>query len=732
MFAVAKRRQNLTVLLSRGYRSVADRYGYRPSIRAEKLKLPTDEAIEAQRNNPQLQRFINAYRTYGHRISRLNPLITARSSVTMTEEQKKSLFNKGELDQLRYGFSEDTAEIECSNLLNQTQATKPTTVKSLKATLESIYCGTLAMEFDHVRPRSETEYFWLASQFEKEYTPISDSESARYARLMLESQAFDHFVGTKFPTTKRYGGEGAESMLVFIDALLNEAADSKVKELLIGMPHRGRLNLLACMLQYPTSVIFRKIKGLPEFNSKYNGAMCGDVLSHLFHSTEIQVPLNYGDFEEISTQTKHGVKVCLLPNPSHLEAVYPVTLGKARAKLCRNGAGDYGQASDDRPGDGILPLHLHGDASVCGQGLVQEALQQAGDCPHFGVGGSVHLVVNNQIGYTTQSDCARTSAHCTDMAKSVCAPVLHVNASDINSVVRAARLAVSYRQQFRRDIWINLVCFRKHGHNEMDDASQTQPLMSRSIKERMSIPDEYAEHLLSNNVCGRDALKVTQFAQKLQDEFSKCEQIDPPDTSFRDVWKQMTVPSQEYVTDWHTGVEEDLLRRVGERSLVVPDGFSMHPTLIKRVNQKRLEALKSGQNIDWATAETLAIGSLLVQGFNVRLAGQDVQRGTFAQRHWGVVDQLTDEIYMPLNDIESDQKGRLEVANTPLNEMAALGYEYGFSISSPNTLCMWEAQFGDFFNGAQIMIDTFIGSGMYHPEITVTFYLFFNLCTNIR
>ncbi|KAG7456285.1 hypothetical protein MATL_G00250170 [Megalops atlanticus] len=514
---------------------------------------------------------------------------------------------------------------------------------------------------------------------------------------MLESQEFDHFLGTKFATVKRYGGEGAESMMGFFYELFRLAAYSGVTDVIMGMPHRGRLNLLTGLLQFPPELMFRKMRGLSEFPE--NSPSIGDVLSHLTST----VDLDFG--------AGHPLHVTMLPNPSHLEAINPVTQGKTRGRQQARQDGDYSREPNAQPGDKVICVQVHGDASFSGQGIVPETFTLS-NLPHFRVGGSIHLIVNNQVGYTTPSERGRSSLYCSDVGKMVGCAVIHVNGDDAEEVLRATRLAVEYQRHFRKDVIVDLLCYRQWGHNELDEPFFTNPAMYKIIRSRKSIPDTYADLLITEGLmteAERAEIKSSHYGM-LNERLANMTLYSPPPTNLQGRWGDLVEP-QARITTWDTGVPAPLLQFVGAKSVEIPEGIQLHSHLVKTHVQARLQKLEEGAKLDWSTAEAMAFGSLLCQGFNIRISGQDVGRGTFSQRHAMVVCQDSNDMYIALNHIYPEQKGFLEVCNSALSEEAVLGFEYGMSIALPKLLPIWEAQFGDFFNGAQIIFDTFISGG---------------------
>ncbi|CAB3396919.1 unnamed protein product [Caenorhabditis bovis] len=568
-------------------------------------------------------------------------------------------------------------------------------LNDLAEQLRLIYCGPLAIEFMHINNWEERK--WLSENFENSITQeIRNEEAIRIAKLMLKCENFDKFLATKFPTLKRYGAEGAESMFAFFSELFEGASEKSIEQIIIGIAHRGRLNLLTQLMEFPPVHMFRKIKGKPEFPESVDAS--GDVLSHLVSSFDYK-------------GTEGNVHVTMLPNPSHLEAVNPVAMGKTRARAWSLSKGDY--AEDDRgsrTGDSVLNVLIHGDGAFTGQGVVWESISLS-QAPHFRLGGTVHLVTNNQIAFTAESSVGRSTIHCTDIAKSFEYPVLHVNGDHPEEVIKATRLALAYRERFRKDVFINLVCFRRWGHNELDDPTFTSPVMYKEIEARTSVPQNYLDHLVSQGILNEDEVKkeLVQHTESLNNALKQVDSTAPVDVSHRGNWEGFK-QAPKCIETWDTGVDIDLLRFIGAASVKVPEDFDTHKHLYKMHIDSRMNKIQSGEGIDWATAEALAFGSLILQGNDVRISGQDVGRGTFCHRHAMMVDQSTDAIHIPLNEMIEGQKNYIEVANNLLSEEAILGFEWGFSSENPRRLCIWEAQFGDFFNGAQIMIDTFIAS----------------------
>ncbi|XP_060070880.1 2-oxoadipate dehydrogenase complex component E1-like [Ylistrum balloti] len=663
------------------YHSQKGVYGYKPLKKHDSTQV-SQNVISNRAQNANVYRLVEAYRKYGHRQAMLDPL------------RLQTVEDVPELCPSKYGLSVDSQDsFSTEGILCTDQGTM--TLSQMVKFLDKEYCGPIAAEFDHLE--TEEERNWFAEAFEsKRNKEFSPDQKISLATLMLRCQAFDHFLANKFTTVKRYGGEGGESMMGMFKEIFQKSSESGVSDIVICMPHRGRLNFLTCMLQFPPVIMYQKMKGMTELPPGAVGT--GDVLSHLYTSTDLE----YGS---------NNVHVSLIPNPSHLEANNPVAAGKVRAKQQTLREGDYCDEEGTSPGDKVLCLQVHGDASFSAQGVVAETFAFA-ECPHFRVGGSVHLIINNQVGFTTEAERGRSSRYCSDLAKMNGYPVLHVNADSPEDVMRATTIAMDYRNKFRKDVIIDFICFRKYGHNEIDDPSFTQPIMYRTINSRTSIPDMYANKLVDEGVCGRDVLDkaIQEWSETLAKDMSAVDTHIPQQRHLQQQWSGL-VQASDSVTTWDTGVASDILKFVGAKSVDIPSDQNVHPTIQKTHVERRLQRITEGNDLDWATAEALAFGSLLYQGFNVRISGQDVGRGTFSHRHGMIVDQETDNIVIPLNHMSDHQKGYMEVANSALTEEAVLGFEYGMSLENPNNLVIWEAQFGDFFNGAQIIIDTYIASG---------------------
>uniref|UniRef100_A0A4W5P4I8 2-oxoadipate dehydrogenase complex component E1 n=1 Tax=Hucho hucho TaxID=62062 RepID=A0A4W5P4I8_9TELE len=624
-----------------------------------------------------LARLVEAYRAHGHKAAKINPLLpddpvedsVPEINMLTGDTLISTPFHPG----LRH-FGKAEASVE-----------------EVIGYLEEAYCGRISIETSQLTSLEERE--WLADRFEQlKKEMFTAEERKKLAKLMLESQEFDHFLASKFSTVKRYGGEGAESMMGVFYEIFRLSAHSGVTDIVMGMPHRGRLNLLTGLLQFPPELMFRKMRGLSEFPA--DSPSIGDVLSHLTSSVELE----FG--------AAHPLHVTMLPNPSHLEAINPVTQGKTRARQQLKQEGDYSPDENAQPGDKVVCLQVHGDASFSGQGIVPETFTIS-LLPHFRVGGSIHLIVNNQVGYTTPSARGRSSLYCSDVGKMVGCAVIHVNGDDAEEVVRATRLAVEYQRRFRKDVILDLLCYRQWGHNELDEPSFTNPAMYKIIrlKQTLKICDRLYPGLMTRALWGVEKRSRIHVSIVCCNKWTNKVVL-----LLQGRWGGLEEP-QARVTHWDTGAPAPLLQYVGAKSVEIPEGVQLHSHLGKMHVAGRLAKVENGTNLDWSTAEAMAFGSLLCQGFNIRISGQDVGRGTFSQRHAMIVCQDTNDMYIPLNHIDPEQKGFMEVCNSALSEEAVLGFEYGMAIAQPKLLPIWEAQFGDFFNGAQIIFDTFISGG---------------------
>ncbi|KAI8912779.1 thiamine diphosphate-binding protein [Gorgonomyces haynaldii] len=666
-----------------------DVYGFRGTRPIEPVEY-TPEELQNRNQNANLLRLVYAYRAHGHRAAQLDPLNMAPQETVH------------ELDPSRYGIKTEGESYNLQGIIHVGKSSDPS-VSREKASIETIlkhlqasYANRIGFEFAHIPNAPERRWFaQLAESFHK--PKFSEDEKKYFFSLLSKSEVFDHFMAKKFPQVKRYGLEGGESMMIVLYQLFREASLAGVQDAIVCMPHRGRLNLLTDILKYSPAALFSKVKGNSEFPDGLPAS--GDVLSHLAISTD----LDFGGPEKLH--------VSMLHNPSHLEAANPVALGKARAR--QMDLYEKGKETNCFLGDKVVCVQLHGDSAFTGQGVVTETLGLS-NLPHFTAGGSVHVIVNNQIGYTTPAMNARSTVYTSDVGKMINAPVIHVNADFPEDVAYAANLAYQYRNKFRKDVIIDLICYRRMGHNELDEPAFTQPQMYKKIRSTASVPKKYEEKIQKEAILSADQIKAfrEQYFSHLEQQLEASYSYKPDVEAFKGKWSGM-IPTTKAVTKPDTGVDVDVLKQVGLASVATPENFKVHPRIGKYHIENRVQKVNSGTKLDWATAEALAFGSLLSEGYHVRISGQDVGRGTFSQRHAMLVDNETERTIIPLNRFTAGDKkhGKLEIANSHLSEFAVLGFEYGQSWESPDKLCIWEAQFGDFFNGAQIVIDVYLSSG---------------------
>ena len=561
-------------------------------------------------------------------------------------------------------------------------------VSELYDALRATYCGNVGLEYMHITDTEERRF--LQDKFETPEDTIQFTEEGKKAILaaVIRGEQYEAFLGKKYVGTKRFGLDGGESMIPALEAVIKYGGQLGVREIIYGMAHRGRLNVLANVMGKPYKVIFHEFSGGSANPDDVGGS--GDVKYHLGTSTD-------REFDGIN------VHMSLVPNPSHLEAVNPVVLGKSRAQQAIR--------DDLKQHEQVLPVLLHGDAAFAGQGIVWECLGFSG-VRGYNTGGCLHFVINNQIGFTTSPQFARSSPYPSDVAKGVQAPILHVNGDDPEAVTFACKLAVEYRQTFGRDIVIDMWCYRRFGHNEGDEPKFTQPLMYDEIRQHPKVSAIYSARLEEEGVIENgfaDGL-IAEFTDHLEKEFAEAKDYKPDQADwFGGRWAGMNKPADPETArrNVETAIEKKLFDSLGRTLTTVPDDLTIHKTL-GRVIKAKEDMFSKGEGFDWATAEALAFGSLVTEGYGVRLSGQDSGRGTFSQRHAVWVDQKDEHKYIPLTTLPH---GKFEVYDSPLSEYGVLGFEYGFAMADPKSLVMWEAQFGDFANGAQIMIDQFIAAG---------------------
>jgi 2-oxoglutarate dehydrogenase E1 component len=655
-------------------KSVGDKI--KAKAQAQGVELSAAGVQQATRDSIHALMLIRSFRARGHFHANLDPLGLAVEP------------NKGELDPASYGFSE--ADMDRKIFLDKVLGLEFATLREIVAILRRTYCQTLGVEFLHISDAAQKA--WMQERIEGRDKEISFSREGKRAILnkLVEAEGFEKFCDLKFTGTKRFGLDGGESMIPALEQIIKRGGALGVKEIIVGMAHRGRLNVLSQVMGKPHRAIFHEFKGGTSSPDDVEGS--GDVKYHLGASSDREFDGN-------------NVHLSLTANPSHLEIVNPVVLGKTRAKQDQHGA-----TRSDRTM--VMPLLISGDAAFAGQGVIAECFGLSGLRGHR-TGGSVHFIVNNQIGFTTDPRFSRSSPYPSDIAKMVEAPIFHANGDDPEAVVYAAKVATEFRQKFQVPVVVDMFCYRRHGHNEGDEPAFTQPLMYKAIRSHPSTLDIYAKRLAGENVVteGEVEKMKADWRHRLDAEQEASQGYKANNADWLDGrWSGMKVAGA--VDDprrGNTGVAVETLKDMGERLTAVPKDFHVHRT-IQRFLDARGKAIETGQGIDWSTAEALSFGSLLLEGHHVRLSGQDSERGTFSQRHSVLVDQENEDRHTPLNHL-GDKQGRFEVINSMLSEEAVLGFEYGYSLAEPNALTLWEAQFGDFANGAQVVFDQFISSG---------------------
>ncbi|MTI20683.1 2-oxoglutarate dehydrogenase E1 component [Fulvivirga sp. RKSG066] len=620
-----------------------------------------------------VRNLIHAFRSRGHLKSDTNPVRQRRDhnvklkieDFGLTDEDLKSEFEVGE----EIGLGKAS-------------------LQKINERLEHIYLGPIGYEYMHLRDSEILQ--WFKQKCEKEAVDITPSLEVKRRILdkLNEAVVFENFLHTKFLGQKRFSLEGGENTIAALDAIINKAAEFDVKEVVIGMAHRGRLNVLANIMGKTYEEIFNEFEGNADPDLTMGD---GDVKYHLGYSSRIKTP------------SDKDVYVKLAPNPSHLEAVDPVVLGYTR-----------GQINDEYDGDmkKAMSILIHGDAAVAGQGIVYEIVQMS-ELPGYRTGGTIHFVINNQVGFTTDYDDARSSIYCTDIAKIIDAPVLHINGDDAEAVTFGVNLAVEYNQKFGKDIFIDLLCYRRHGHNESDEPKFTQPKLYNLIAKHANPREVYVKKLIERgDVDEASAKKLDkEFRSMLQDRLNEVKQqpLKYKPQKVEEEWKQLRrATPQDFEKSPETGVKKAVVDKVAKALTTLPDGFKPLKQIEKLIKERKTNFFDK-KELNWADAELLAYGSLLTEGKIVRMSGQDVKRGTFSHRHSYVFDANTNEPYCNLDHIEDGQP-KFQIYNSLLSEFGVLGFEYGFAMSTPNALVIWEAQFGDFVNGAQVMIDQFITS----------------------
>lgn len=615
---------------------------------------------------------IRAYRMRGHLAADLDPL------------KLRKMDYHPELDPKTHGFTD--ADMDRSIRLDGVLGFESATLRQILDRLKQIYCSSIGVEFMHMADPEEKA--WLQARIEENGNRTDFTPNGRKAILsrLIAAENFETFLHRKYPGTKRFGLDGLEAMIPATEQIMKKGGQLGLKEIVLGMAHRGRLNVLANVMGKPYKAIFAEFMGLDTMPDGYQGS--GDVKYHLGASSD-------RDFDG------NEVHLTLSPNPSHLEAVNPVVIGRARAKQMQK---------NDVSATEVMPILLHGDAAFAGQGLVAETLMIS-ELPGYRVGGTVHIVTNNQIGFTTRPQYGRSGPYSTDVSKMLSSPIFHVNADDPEAVVHAARIVAEFRQKFKKDIVLDIIGYRRNGHNEGDEPAFTSPLMYQRIAEHPTCATIYAQRLEQDGVIKGDDFDQMKkdFDDELEQAFKDASGYKAELSVFGGEWSGLSTPdTKDDARRGKTSISEEKMHAYKEVITSVPEGFNLNSKL-QRLMKAREKMFETGEGFDWATGETLAYASLVDEGHGVRLSGQDCGRGTFSHRHAIMYDQTTEEKYSQLQHVSKDQ-ARFEVHDSPLSEAAVLGFEYGFSCTDPKTLVLWEAQFGDFANGAQVLIDQFISS----------------------
>jgi len=641
-----------------------------PTASSESVRAATLDSLRAIM-------MIRAYRMRGHLRANLDPL-----GIAIPEG------DASELDPATYGFSE--ADYDRPIFLDFVLGLETGTVREILQIVKRTYCNDIGVQYMHISDPAQKA--WLQERIEGRDKEIVFTKEGKVAILkkLIEAEGFERFLHKRFPGTKRFGLDGGEAMVPALEQIIKRGGALGVRDIVIGMPHRGRLNVLAAVMAKPYHVIFHEFQGGSTLPSDVEGS--GDVKYHMGASSDRAFDGN-------------SVHLSLTANPSHLEIVNPVVLGKARAKQA------FALRENADAGRGhVLPLLLHGDAAFAGQGVIAECFTLSG-VRGYRTGGTIHFIVNNQIGFTTAPKYSRSSPYPSDVALMVEAPIFHVNGDDPEACTFAAKVATEFRQQFGKDVVIDMFCYRRFGHNEGDDPTMTSPLMYAKIKDHPSTREIYSRKLIGQGVITEGELTgwIAEFDDFLDKEFDAGKAYKANKADWLDgAWSGLALPDSDDRRG-DTSVKMQKLLDLGRQVTAIPERLDVHKN-VRRVIENRRAAIQTGEGIDWATGEHLAIATLLDDGFPVRFTGQDTVRGTFTQRHADIIDQTTEEHYTPLLHLRPGQ-AHFEIIDSPLSEEAVLGFEYGFSLADPKTLTMWEAQFGDFANGAQVVIDQFISSG---------------------
>lgn len=630
-----------------------------------------DDIRSAAKDSISALMLIRAFRARGHLISNLDPL------------GLKEITYHPELDPAFYGFTD--ADYDRPIFINGVLGMEAATLREILQVLKSTYSGNIGVEYLHMSDPDQK--LWIQQRIEgpRNHTDFSVEGKKAILQRLTAAETFEKFLHVKYTGTKRFGLDGGEALIPALEQVMKRGSQLGVEEVVLGMAHRGRLNVLTNVFMKPFTALFSEFQGNSPNPGDVQGS--GDVKYHLGTSAD-------------RVFDGRSVHLSLTANPSHLEAVNPVVIGKVRAKQVLR----Y-----DRDASKVIPILLHGDAAFAGQGLVAETLMIS-ELPGYRVGGTIHIVTNNQIGFTTMPKFSRSGPYCTDIAKMLSAPIFHVNGDDAEAVVHVTRIATEFRQEFKKDVVIDIFCYRRFGHNEGDEPAFTQPLMYKSIKTQKTSREIYAAQLIGEGTVTADEAQkmVDEFNNYLEQAFEATKSYKPNKADYLEgAWTGLKVAHGDERRG-ETSITEKDMQKLGKVLTSVPEGFNVNPKIARQLEAKQ-EMFKTGQGFDWGTAEALGFASLLDEANRVRLSGQDVGRGTFSHRHAIMYDQETEAKYIPLQNISATQ-GQFEVHDSPLSEAAVLGFEYGYSLADPKTLVLWEAQFGDFVNGAQVLIDQFIAS----------------------
>lgn len=644
--------------------------------------LSAEQVSAATRDSIRALMLIRAYRVMGHMQAKLDPLNLEQPSAV------------AELDHKFYGFSD--RDLDKQIFIDGVLGLNTPTLREIINVLQRTYCAHVGVEFMHLQTPAEKSWIQERIESSNNRTNFSIEQKKYILNSLTRGEGFEKFCQLKFTGTKRFGLEGGEGMIAGLEMILLRGAELGLKEAVFGMAHRGRLNVLTNILNKPFTAMFAEFQGSSAYPDSVQGS--GDVKYHMGTSTD-------RDFGGVT------LHLTLNPNPSHLEFVNPVVVGRVRAKQQQR-CGTVDVSAEARTQ--VMGILIHGDAAFAGQGIVPETLMLS-ELKGYRTGGTIHFVINNQIGFTTAPQYSRSGMYCTDIARSIQAPIFHVNGDDAEAVAHVARLAMEYRQQFHHDVVIDMVSYRRQGHNESDEPAFTQPKMYAAIKKQPTTRELYIKQLAAEGSLSAEAGEQvnTDFMAKLEKDFQAATGYKPNKADWLEgKWAGLQTASSAS-EDWsavsNTGVDMAILKEVGMAISKIPADFAMNPKIAKQMEAKR-QAIETGEGIDWATAEALAFGTLCVEGTPVRLSGQDCGRGTFSQRHSAIYDQNNETRYIPLNTVRPGKQATFEVHDSPLSECAVLGFDYGFSLVEPNALVMWEGQFGDFSNGAQVIIDQFIAS----------------------